>query len=176
MPEEDIAYMRQHPPRCIQGRWITSPPEVRSAIEETYGQNTTAFAIRCDCGGETFNIAVPDEPTPVFLKCAGCALEFSVFDPTQHGYEGELGNLSYGYEDETGTILYEEGSSHPHRCDKCQKEWFKVACGFQYSGETDVLRDESLEIQPEDLFGGFILAVRCESCGGIALAYEWECA
>src|SRR5262245_5952231 len=119
MAEDDLAYMREHPPRCIKALCVTSPPDMRQAIEDTYGENTTAFGIHCRCGGETFNIAVPDEPIPVFLRCARCALEFSVFDPTQHGYDGELGNLSYGYEDETGAILYEEGSSHTHGCDKC---------------------------------------------------------
>ena len=164
--DEELEYMKKHPPRCIRGHTSKVSQDIEEFSQKNYGKNITVFAIKCKCGSPSGKLLVPDEFGPISFKCHECANNMVVFDPAQHGYDGELGHNNE----------IKKSDSHKYKCVCCGENTFVNACGFQYSGETDVLEDEELDIQPEDLYGWFFLMAKCKKCGNIECAYEWECA
>ena len=69
-----------------------------------------------------------------------------------------------------------DNSIFAYRCTKCGSEKFIISTGFQNSGETDVLEDEEINVNPEDLFGYHIICMKCIECKKASIAYENECA
>lgn len=162
----ELAYMRKHPPRCIKKHAGKPSSQLLAFLRENLGDESTAFAVKCRCGSEQFRISVAEGFGPVSVECSECAKQFVVFDPSLHGYDGELGHNS-----EIAPAKRREV-----RCLKCKEDAFHACCGFQYAGETDVLEDKSIKVKPEDLFGYFLLAGHCSKCGAITNAFDWECA
>jgi len=167
MAESEAEYMQKHPPSCVGADAAPAPVELRDLIQGKYGSNTSVFGLLCSCGENQFAVSVPDDGLgPVVVKCARCALQRTVFDPQKHGYDGVL-----GHNEET-----EVSPPSPRSCPKCRTSTFGLATGFQYSGETDILEEDDLAIKPEDLFGWFVLAGRCTSCGESSVLADVECA
>ncbi|HXI68859.1 MAG TPA: hypothetical protein VNN22_00730 [Verrucomicrobiae bacterium] len=159
--------MKKHPPSCIGPDVGPATSELRNLIQGEYGTNTTVFALRCSCGEDRFGVSLPEDGFGlVFIKCAQCGLQRTIFDPSKHGYDGALGNNK-------GLEL---GPSSPSCCPKCQLGVLRLATGFQYSGETSILEEEKLDIKPQDLFGWFVLGGQCTSCGGSNILADLECA
>ena len=164
---KEIAYMEKHSPRCLGSLVTLAPPDLRRYIQELLGANTTAFSPICECGNDVAGIAVPSDFGPTEISCAKCGKTRVVFDPRQHGYDGECGN----------NADVEISESDAHACSRCGNRTFQIALGFQYSGETDILEEtDPPKVNPEDLFGWFMAAVRCQKCGNIEKAAEEECA
>src|SRR5436190_20942170 len=164
MPEE-LMYMEKHPPSCVGPDVSSSPADLRTLIQSQYGANTTVFGLRCPCGEDRFDVSLSDDGFGlVSTTCAQCGLQRTVFDPLKHGYDGAVGNNK-------GAKL---GPSSPSHCPKCKLGPPRLAAGFQYSGETDILKQEKLDIQPEDLFGWFVFSGRCASCGEISILTDLE--
>ena len=167
MPDDEIRHMEKHPPCCVGQDIAPASAELTELIQADYGSNTTVFALRCSCGEDCSTVSlVQDGFGPVSLKCARCATQRTVFDPLKHGYDGAVGN-NQGME--FGTPLVRP-------CPKCGASTFQVAAGFQYSGETDILEHEELDIKPEDLFSWFVLGGKCSSCGQCTILADIECA
>jgi hypothetical protein len=167
MAEDELSYMEEHPPSCVAPNVGAASAQLRNLVQGDYGSNTTVFGLRCSCGGDLFEVSLPDQAFGlVFIRCAGCCLQRNVFNPLEHGYDGALGNNK-------GVELR---SSSTRRCPKCDGGPLLLAAGFQYSGETDILVEQDLDIKPEDLFGWFVLSGKCTSCGAVIILADVECA
>jgi ribosomal protein S27E len=169
MSATEMKYMRKHAPSCLGQHSASAPPDLTELIQSEYGPNTTVFAPRCPCGEERMTVFLPEGGFGrVSLKCAGCATPRIVFDPLKHGYNGALGN-NQGMEAGLPSVA--------QVCPKCGATTLRVAAGFQYSGETDILEEEEdLDVKPEDLFGWFIVAGSCSACGHRRVLFDIECA
>ena len=165
MPDDEMKYMEEHPPRCLRGHSMVASDELRNFIQKDYGRHTTVFSLRCSCGQSDFESSVPDGFGPVTVVCKNCNSDWVLFDPAIHGYDGELGHNS-GME-----------TAGSKRCScECGCGVFSLTCGFQYSGETEILEEEEIDIAPEDLYGWFVLVGKCASCKQAKLLLDWECA
>ena len=165
--EDGLAYMKEHPPRCLGGRVEPPSDHLRSFLQEQLGENSTVFAAVCECSNEFVTITSSADPSPTSIACPKCGKSRVVFDPTQHGYDGELGHNADA----------EMAKSVEVSCSKCGNKTLQVALCFQYSGETDVLEnDDSPEVRPEDLFGWIMIAGQCEKCGAVQEISQEECA
>lgn len=166
MGDDGMLYMAAHPPRCVRAYVGEVPVELCDFVRREYGPNSTVFGVRCACKHAAIEVSGPE---PLAVSCAHCGTAWVLFDPTLHGYDGELGHNKPGAQD----------ASNKFSCPKCKGRRFELAAGFQYSGETDILEDLDFApkgVRPEDLFGWFILAGRCTGCGSVELVYECECA
>ena len=159
--------MWKHPPSCVCAFAVPPPEELRRLIQGDYGDSTTVFGLRCPCGADRFEVALPaDGYGTVSTKCVQCGSKTTIFDAAKHGYDGAVGNNRGA----------EFGPHLPFQCPKCKSSPFRLAAGFQYAGETDILEEYDLDIEPEDLFGWFVLCGLCTSCRGPNLLTEYECA
>lgn len=165
MTDDEIKYMEQHPPRCIKEHSVASSEELRHFIQKNYGDHTTVFSVRCNCGQSNFQVVLTDDFGPVTVICKNCNSHWELFDPSIHGFDGELGN-NKGIERPGNKSCFCE----------CGSGVFALTCGFQYSGETDILEEEEIVIAPEDLYGWFVLVGKCASCREIKVLLDWECA
>ena len=165
--ENEIEYMRLHPPRCL-GCGPTEPEAgLRDLLIDNLGENSTVFSPVCGCGDRKFFIIRPIDFAATTVICRGCGKERTIFDPRRHGYDGELGH----YEG------IEFGDTEQFKCSKCRGDKFEVAMAFQYAGETDILEDDDApSIHPEDLFGWMAIAAKCKECSQIQEVTEAECA
>lgn len=165
--EDEIAYMKDHPPCCLGGHIKPVPDSLRNYLLEQLGENSTVFCPVCSCGNEFVTISSAEGFSPATIDCPRCGQSRLVFDPTRHGYDGALGH----YADPkmaAQTII---------PCSHCGNETQQIAMCFQYSGETDVLEDaDPPDVKPEDLFGWIMIAGQCESCGTIQEVSQTECA
>ena len=165
--EEEMKYMSTHPPACIGNICIPALDDVRELILAEYGNNTTVFGTKCSCGANEFILGIPEETGEVNLTCLRCESRYIIFDPELHGYSGALRLFDEETEDEL--IQFE--------CSECTNERVKITTAYQYAGETDILNeDDAPEINPEELFGWYIVCAECSECGNIEVAYEAECA
>ena len=181
---DELAYMKEHPPRCLAGAFKPPSPDLEEFLRAQIGAHATIFSAVCTCGSPS--VEVEFGPSGVTeITCADCAETRTVFNPQDYGYDGELG-LHRGA---VGSPLKK------HACPECESASCELALGFQYSGETDVLQSDDrglfkrlLErlarrllgltptLQPEDLFGWVMCAARCGSCGAIRMVVDHECA
>ena len=165
--DDEMVYMRGHPPRCLGGEVGACSDGLRELLQGELGEHSSCFGVVCECGGTVFAVSRPIECGVTSIKCGGCGKARVLFDPTQYGYDGELGH----------NAGIELGEVEGYACSKCGKGTCEVAIGFQYSGETDVLKDDDApDVRPEDLFGWVMVAARCDGCGGIEEVTQMECA
>jgi hypothetical protein len=163
----EMAYMREHPPRCLGGHSQTATEALQSFLQGQLGSDSTVFSPVCECSQALVKILSSDDFSPTSLSCPKCGKTRVVFDPSQHGYDGELG---HNEGDEMATPA-------PVVCAKCGGENLRLALCFQYSGETDVLEDEDPpDVKPEDLFGWVMIAAQCEECQTSQEVCQQECA
>ena len=166
--EDEIAYMKGHPPRCLGDQFKTAPEILRSFLQEELGEYSTVFSLVCECSNEFVTITSSGEDfSPTCVTCSKCDKTRIVFDPTQHGYDGELGH---------NTDL-KMSQSEEFLCAECGHNSLQIALCFQYSGETDVLdEDDPPDVNPEDLFGWVMIAGHCEKCSAVQEISQEECA
>jgi len=165
--EDEIAYMRDHPPRCLSGHARPASGDLCAAVQAQLGDDGTVFSPVCECSNEALVVQSSERLGPFNVRCPKCSATRTIFDPTQHGYDGELGH-------NTGS---EMTTPQERPCSKCGNSTFQVAVGFQFCGETDVLEEEDApDVNPEDLFGWVIVMARCEECGVIQEIGQVECA
>lgn len=166
MTEYDHRYFQSHVPRCIAEYSAPADDDVRAYVQKEYGERTTVFRIQCPCGESKLNVSAPVELGIVSVSCPACGKQSIVFDPSIHGYDGELGhneNLPSGACDDTA-------------CERCGAICLRVHCGFQYCDETDEMTEEDLLRGGENFFGWYVLAGKCPYCGTVALHHDFECA
>jgi hypothetical protein len=165
--ENEIEYMRDHPPRCLDGLCRPAPDELLSFLQKQFGADSTVFTPVCECSQEFVTVSSSEGFSPTSISCSQCGKGRVVFDPTQHGYDGELGH----------NADTEMATAEPVICSKCGGEHLRLALCFQYSGETDVLEDEDPpDVKPEDLFGWVMIAGQCAKCQAIQEVCQGECA
>lgn len=165
--KDEIEYMRSHPPRCMSGIAMDVNKRHRSFAKGIVGNDTTSFSTICTCGNNKFIINKPVEVGITTIICNACQKNYVLFDPSNHGYDGELGN----------NAELKFGEIERHKCPKCNQEMANVAVTFQYSGETDILEeDDSIGIFPEDLFGYILITAICKGCENCSVVTECECA
>ena len=165
--ENEMAYMREHPPRCLDGDAKPASDSLVDYSREQLGDNTTVFTPLCECSNEFVTISSSMDFSPTNIICPRCGKTRTIFDPGKHGYDGEL-----GFNADIVMATPEEIA-----CAKCGNKTFRVALAFQYSGETDVLEeDDSLDIKPEDLFGWIMIVAQCEQCDAVQEVTQHECA
>ena len=165
--EDEITYMKDHPPRCLGGHCIPSPNDLHEAVNAELGDHSTVFTPVCKCSCEIVEVMSSEDYSPIIIKCTKCGSARPVFDPIKHGYDGELGH-NEGFDPTTPKDC---------SCLECGNHSFRLALGFQYSGETDILEEEdSPDVKPEDLFGWLLALAKCEECGKIREITESECA
>ncbi len=158
--------MDHSPPKCILSNCKQALPDLRSFIEKDFGNHTSVFGIKCKCGQENLTVSIAEEFGPVLVRCPVCKAKAFIFNPLHHGYEGARG-LNEGVEIDEPNV---------YNCSKCKNSTFNLASGFQYSGESDILEEEDLDINPEDLFGWFVVSGKCEKCEQVSLITDIECA
>ncbi len=163
---DDISYFWSHPPRCLDGPSRKTEGALRELLAVELGGHSTAFTPECTCGNSTFVLRASADCPQARIECSSCGTDRVVFDADRHGYNGELG------------IYQWDSVEAPIRgCAACAGSAHEIALAFQYSGEADILdEDDSLEIQPEDLFGWVMIAALCRSCGATGLLASYECA
>jgi hypothetical protein len=165
--ENEMAYMKNHPPRCLGGYLQSAPDKLRTFLQTQLGEYSTVFSPVCVCRQEFLKITSSNDQSPTSIFCKKCGQTRVVFDYRKHGYDGEL-----GHNVETKTI-----STMSVICSHCGWDTFRIAMCFQYSGETDVLDDEDPpDVKPEDLFGWIMIATQCEKCETVQELYQNECA
>jgi len=164
--EDEITYMQTHPPRCL-GDKIAAPKDVlKDFLRGQLGYESTSFSPVCECGSQKFIVSRPIESGITGITCCNCGITRTLFDPTKHGYDGELGH----------NADLKLGDNEEYACSKCGNTTCDVAIAFQYSGETDILQEDNPpEINPEDLFGWFMVAAQCNRCGGVEEVAQAEC-
>jgi hypothetical protein len=166
-PDDEMQYMINHAPTCIVNIKTDAINEARNSIQSDFGDNTTVFGIKCNCGNDKVRIIISESNGHVHISCPKCSNTTEIFNPSVHGYEGALGlREKDANEDEAESYI----------CQNCNSTEFVIATGYQYAGETDVLEDDDLDVKPEDLFGTYIVCVKCVKCGEIEIIYNFECA
>ena len=135
------------------------------------------FHLGCPCGSASFHIlGYPNDFVagyllcPLSVQCFMCERVIPMFDAKEHGYDGEYAPPSYAA----------RGSGEPRRfeCPRCSGVTFAAYVSFSYQFEDDEA-DELLAKHPnrtKDFFDWFILKVRCDHCGILNTAADYECA
>lgn len=165
--DNEIQYMATHPPRCLGSRVTEASEQLAAKLRDSLGDNSTSFALVCDCSNTELRIKVPECFGVISISCPKCNMERPIFHPLQHGYDGELQH-NEGMELEPSSAF---------KCPDCQSDVLQVAIGFQYSGETDVLEEEDPpDVKPENLFGWLAVVCQCQSCKAIHPITDVECA
>ena len=154
-------------PRCLGGHAVRAPEALREHLASQFGSSTTIVSPVCSCGEGALEVTAASGFGPVRVTCPACRARRVIFDPTIHGYDGELGiNREMSVD-----------ADQPFACPSCAARVFDVAACFQYSGEDEILEDASAPpVAREDLFGWAAFAVRCHGCGHIADVADIECA
>ncbi len=165
--EDEIKYMKGHPPRCLENKTSVPDIDLTSYLQGQLGEESSYFSPKCACGNTVFKTVKPVESGVTNITCSRCGEARILFDPSKHGYDGEL-----GHNDDL-----EFGSSEDFLCSSCGNAKGEVAIGFQYSGETDILEEEDApDIQPEDLFSWVLIITKCNKCDLIQEVTQSECA
>jgi len=165
--ENEMAYMQEHPPRCLGEHSVPPPDALLTFLQKELGEDSTVFTPMCECSRKFLKISSSQGLSPTAIACPKCGKSRVVFDPTQHGYDGELGHNSD----------LEMGAPEAVVCSECGGDCLRLALCFQYSGETDVLDDDDPpDVRPEDLFGWVMIAAQCEKCQAVQEVSQSECA
>jgi hypothetical protein len=173
-PTRHVQVAWSRPPRCLAGfavEAVKAPPFERVLNEQAF------FQLSCPCGSTSMRIlGYPNERVasyllcPLSAQCVACERVISLFDAREHGYDGEHGYS--GYSERAG------GEPRPFGCPQCAGVVFAAYAAFSYEMEED--EAEELEAarpgRLPDLFDWFILHVRCEHCGILTIAADYECA
>jgi hypothetical protein len=132
------------------------------------------FHLRCPCGSASLHIlGYPNDLVagyllcPISAQCLKCDRVIPLFDAQEHGYDGEFGYPGYSVRD--------GGEPRPYECPNCSGVTFGVYPTFSYQmHEPDITPQEWTHIQ--DFFDWFVLTVRCDHCGILSEAADYECA
>jgi hypothetical protein len=162
-PRADIA--SSHPPKCLDGhrRGAAETSSLEHAAEVT-------FQIACDpCGFDQFEllelhveIAGGSQSVGLVTRCSKCGVERVLFDQAQHGYDGELGHLSFLKGPRTSTSL--RGPA-------------PLRISFVYNSSIEELQETAGEngIAVQDLFDWFRVS-RADASGAWEDVWDCECA
>ena len=165
--------MWKNPPTTISSIASVSDKKIKKKVISNFGRFTTVFDIKCTCKHEYFKIIGKELDSDykglsgtIKVECDNCKKTFLIFDPLKHGYNGEIGE-GIDHSDYKDKIL---------SCVYCNFEYFKPSFGFQYSGdEIELIRENHLDIKPQNLFGWFLGFGVCNSCGQINEIISYEC-
>ena len=171
-PTKFVAIAWSHPPRCLAGfavEPLKEPPQVTRVLDEQ-----AYFRLRCPCGSASWHIlGYPNDLVagyllcPISARCVTCDRVIPLFDAQKHGYDGE-----HGHSCNSGHGCGEPGQ---YECSQCAGVTFAAYPTFSYEMyEPDITPQEWTHIQ--DFFDWFILRVRCEHCGILSDAVDYECA
>lgn len=162
MNNPDNIYLQNHP-RCIDGVASVPDTKLKEKLLATLGSHSKIFGLECKCGSRRMRVlgtvveGIKNEMMtgPIVITCQECDQNQTVFDPSMHGYDGELGhNLT---ESDVDTEIVS--------CPNCANSILEVAVAFQYSGEVDeFVLDKDLDIDAVDLFDWVAFRSRCISC------------
>jgi hypothetical protein len=175
--EEDLAYVRSHPPKCLTA--FHTSPAVSTGRLDGHGESVNSFfELQCPCGGKEHQVLCyplvhPDSREvvlvgPIALRCKKCRRTSEIFDAKQHGYNAEHGT--------TPTRLCGEAERTAFACPHCQAVNFGVVARFEYSSDGLYDDDEGLIARAEDYFTWFTLLGRCAGCSKETHIVEFECA
>jgi hypothetical protein len=134
-------YYAAHPPSTIGTLRVT--PATVDHIFDGHGEPVSlVYAVACPCGTDAFTVLVHEgSEAPAILECAACGDQYEIFDPTEHGYDGALGNNA-------GIELPE-----PETIDAAPSSFeapYQVLVRFEFA--SDQLGGEDLGVPAEDLF------------------------
>ena len=159
------------PPRCLTGfkaEPVREPPPFATVLDEQ-----AFFHLSCLCGSASLGILgypIPegagDLSSPLSVQCESCGRIAALFDPREHGHDAER-----------GCCYFMPGSGEPQRyvCPQCSGATFAAYPAFTYQLEGDEFEPEQ-RAHIQDFFDWFVLNVRCEHCGTLCTAAEYECA
>ena len=162
MKNPDSTYLQNHP-RCIDGVASVPDTKLKEKLLATLGSHSTIFGLECKCGSRRMQVlgtvveGIKDEMVtgPIAIKCQECDHSQTVFIPSMHGYDGELGH----------NLTESNGYTEIVSCPNCANSILEVAVAFQYSGDMDeVVLDKDLDIDAVDLFDWVAFRSRCFSC------------
>lgn len=126
------------------------------------------YEIACRCGGEAWAVnggsaGTPHDPNapgmlaPIRVTCTGCNREELLFDPREHGYDGEYGN-------DTSEVNRED--SERAVCAACSGRDFRVRVWLAYALDPSDLKDSpALAARPQDFFTSISVHGACAECG-----------
>jgi hypothetical protein len=177
--EEQLAYYRAHPPRCIAKLRPVEGPAPKFDFDGHGEILNTYFQVGCPACGER-ELAITghkfqdaEDPTleslmsPFQLQCPRCQSVTTVFDTDKDGYDAELGHGS-GYERATGPAV-----SYTCGCGT-ETSFATITARFEYP--SDLFDDFFKDKLREDLFSWFTLTASCKSCGTLSCVADFECA
>lgn len=164
--EAQRAHYHAHPPRALAGLRAT-PAEVTWAFDGHGEPVNAVFALACACGAtDLIPVGGLDDDdaveAPISIECEACEAVYTVFDPAQHGWDGELDPTALPEPVLLGEI--ETAIDAPHQ----------ILVRYEYASE--VLGDPAHAGREHDLFTWFTLLARDADTGELALAFDAECA
>jgi hypothetical protein len=192
--QNQAAYYRSHPPRCIAG-FIAKPVtlaaftldghapassvDVPGVVIEGPELLNTVFLLACACGGEQhyvlgYHWRNPDFHnelvflSPLTLRCASCGKVTELIDTDRHGYDAEIGAIV--------ATARAEGKRGEYRCDRCGVEPFQVCARFEYSDDLFDRDFKEFRGREQDLFSWFSAVGKCRGCSRLLSIADFECA
>jgi hypothetical protein len=150
---------------------IDLPEKFRPEIEDTDGY--VAFGIRCPCGNLSLILKGEREQGssefygPVSIKCKNCGKDSLLFDPSRHGYDGELSQFDATFNGDNESI---------YQCNKCNHQQFEVGVLLEVQENESELFDNEHKNRPEDFFNSISVYCICSWCKNGSWMTSIECA
>lgn len=168
-----MEYFRDHPPACMAPYSSTLDGEVATFLS-SYLKYTgvVGFGLKCTCGNRALGLkgvrltGTDNLSGSVSIVCEVCSNEGVIFDPTKHGYDGELGQ--YG-------VSFDGDPIGPYHCKSCLGHEFSAGVLLTVARREDDLPDQHSLMHMEDFFYSFAIISVCTACGRASWAYETEC-
>ena len=178
-------FVSYSPTQLVQRVWNSSPRCLASFRVDSLNQppfegvldQMALFHVGCPCGSASLRILGYPNPlvagyllSPISAQCLVCERLVPLFDAREHGYDGEYGQ----YNDSLG------GSGEPqqYHCPQCSGVAFAtyVALSYEFEGDDADALEAEHPGRIQDFFDWFTLDVRCEHCGTLSTAVDYECA
>lgn len=197
-PEDQIAYYKEHPPKCVDG-FLSKPAWLEHIQFDGHGFSgrypddlipnlNIVFAINCQCGGSNHSIVADFDHYDIspnqnlvfavkyYMECSSCHSRHLFFDPSLHGYDAETFRME-------GVSLSDYVEPDPSRgehetincqCSNCNNSSFEVFARFEYSA--DLFEESDFAGKEQELFSWFTGIGKCRTCLTINQFIDCECA
>lgn len=168
--------LKSKTPRCLSG-FIVSDPNKEIISKISNDEEFVIKQISCSCGNKHLNIITTKQLNintnnkkendyyyaPIYLNCPSCSLENLLFNPQQHGWDGENGD---------STEIIGEGNKITFN-DK--KGSILVEYSYQDIDSYDELVNDGIE-NPEDYFETFNVYFVENGSNSLVDVVNYECA
>jgi len=177
--------------KSLKGYKFTGPPQVRQFVKNLSPDAREVFQLKldphiwqaticCKCNYDIFRIHILGETDSegllhctengsfrVELSCQYCGRTILLFDPTLHGYNAMIDELS------PPPTLPRQAKTH-YEC-QCSNNTFQVAVAVFYDANPATLASFTIK-ERNNSYGWFYAFLKCAACNRLINFVDYECA